>query len=219
MTEKPESLSIEEQIKTVDAWANRFEDRKLVPDLDRALLRDVLISFGASSEISPGLLKDLSKDNCTNASRAKVMKAVWGERYKDFKRWTGEFIQEHEQRTGKMLPKLGKSGRGNAGMIAFLGDLTAYGLGSDESFPFATFFVRLSERALNGYIREKGIKEKEYRFHLLVPGFNVIKYGFIDDLGALTEGIDLKGALPFSPAGFPSGFIPAAWEKIKTWRK
>jgi hypothetical protein len=219
MTEAPESLSIEEQIKTVDAWATRFEDRKLVPELDRALLRDVLTSLGANVEIPPRLLEDLGKDNYTNASRAEAMKAVWGERFKEFKKWTAEFVQGYEGRTGNELPKLDESGRKNAGMIGFLGELTAYALGSDETYPFGTFFIRLSQRALNGYVREMGLTEREYRFHLLVPKYNEIRYEFISAGPLAEEPIELKGALPFSPAGFPSGFIPAAWEEIKTWRK
>ena len=218
MTERPESLLLEEKIKTLDTWMANFEERKLVAPLDRILLRDVFVDFGANPELPPKLLTRLDRKHYTNGLRAKAMKAVWGERFKEFKGWTGEFTGEYEQRMGSKLPTLGESGRKNAGMIAFLGELTAYAFGNEESYPFGVFFIRLSQRALNGYVREMGLTEREYRFHLLVPGYNEIKYGFTDFKEISEEPIELKGALPFSPAGFPSGFVPAAWEKIKTWR-
>lgn len=219
MTERTEGLVLEEKTKIVDAWVTAFEERKLAPPLDRIILRDVLVSFGANTEISPKPLADLAKENYSNASRAKAMKAVWGERFKEFKGWVGEFARGYKERTGRELPKLSESGRRNAGMIAFLGELTAFALGDDETYPFGTFFIRLSQRALSGYVREMGLTEREYRFHILVPGYNTIKYRFteLEEIAGIT--LDREGELPFSPAGFPSGFALAAWEKIKTWRK
>lgn len=76
------------------------------------------------------------------------------------------------------------------------------------------FLLRMSERALNGRVSsELGLSGKEFKFHLLVSGYNRIKYEFVGQEGDLRE-----GELPFAPAGFPPEFPTAALEYIKTWR-
>lgn len=204
---------IDERFAVVDEWVKRFSETRLAPEIDRGVLREVLTECGANFDISPELLAKLHRKHYTNFTRSAAMKAVWGERYGEFRRWTTSYIAGYEERTGKVLPALKESGRKNSAMIGFLGELTSYVAGNDETYPFGVFFMRISIGALNGFVREQlGLTSKECRFHLVVPGYNDIEYKFKG------EDEQKEGSLPFAPSGFPQEFPASAWKKIKSWR-
>lgn len=146
MTELTPQKDIEQKVSVVDSWAKHLSETSVAGKIDRGVLRAVLEAFGANFEISKEALKALGKDEYTNRARAQAMKEVWGERFELYKDWTVRFIEVSEKATGRQLPALEKSGRKNAGMLGFLGELTAYAVGNDETYPFGTFFIK-NERA------------------------------------------------------------------------
>lgn len=212
MTEIPQVENIEVKIAAVDQWAVGLKEAPLLWNLDRSLLHDVLTEFGANLNISPELQASLSKEHYTNDSRAEAMRAVWGEKFKDYKDWTNVFIEEYERETKKVLKGLEKTGHKNSGMIGFLGELTAYAVGNDETYPFMDFYTRMNARVINGSLREAGYPEKELRAHIVVPGYNVVEYVF--------PGKDqtINSPLPFAPSGFPPSFPVSALDKMKSWK-
>lgn len=213
MTEKEATENIEKDIDHFDGWINRLVERGWPERLDRGVLRRVFEAHGANFDIEPEEKETLQETKYTNTSRAKGMQAVWGEKYSEFVGWTKEYARQAEE-SGSKLPKLKKIGRKNSGMIGLLGELTSYAAGDDESYRQGTFLIRVTERALNGRFRQEfGLKKKEHRLHLVVPGYNEIKYEFTGQEGDMRE-----GELPFAPSGFPPEFPSAAWKHIKTWR-
>ena len=201
--EKEKWPTVEEETAVVDGWTDQLSETGEVGDLDRGLLRRVLEAHGANLEIGESERNSLGR--YSNKGKASGMRAVWGERFQGYKKWTKEYIDEYEAQAGKKLPALAKSGRKNSGMLQFLGELTAYAALVDETFPMSQLRVRTAARVFNGRVREQGNVAKEARFHIMVKSYNLIE----DKDGRKRE-------LPFAPAGFPPEFPKAAWEYLKS---
>jgi len=147
MTEQEAIENVEKDINHVDGWINRLVERSWPESLNRRVLRRVLEAHGANFDIELNLKQTLQETNYTNGSRAKGMRAVWGENYDEFVDWTKEHISQLEEMRRK-LPKLKKIGGKNSGMIGFFGELTSYAAGDDESYRPGTFLIRVTEEGL-----------------------------------------------------------------------
>jgi len=218
MAERTTPEAIERKFVLVDEWVDYLTEIGLAKELDRASLRTVLEECGADFEIADEARESLHSNHYSANVCRKGVAAIWGDQYDEFVSWTKEYVKTFEAQKGKNMPELEKRGRKIGkkfiGLVGLIEELTAYAAGDDESYPFGTFFVRMSQRALNGKVRyELGLTKREFHFHLIVPGYNTIKYEFIGQEGDVRE-----GELPFAPASFPPEFPKLAWEHIKSWR-
>lgn len=169
-----------------------------VPEIQPKLLREVLEHLGADfSETSENssALKTLYKK--TNAGRKDGMDAVWGENFmSSFKRWTTDWADNYEERTGRKLPTV-KTPKGTkvktSGMRQFFSEMTAYAYGAmDEE----TFQLHSAGRVLNGELsvqkkEKKSLKREGHRKNISTPGS--IPPEFIPDLWNALENGEFKG--------------------------
>ena len=164
-----------------------------VPDLDVKLLRDVLTDFGANFNDIPersAALKTLYKQ--TNAGRKDGMDAVWGKKFMDaFKRWTTNWTDNYEERTGKRLPTVktpsGKKVK-TSGVRQVFSEMTAYVYGAmDEE----TFKLHIAGRVLNGELSSQKKEKKSLK-----------REGHNENIGM--------------PASIPPGFIPDLWNALES---
>ena len=221
--------TVEQKQAMVFEWINTISETQKVEKISADVLKEVLESYGASFE-------NLSEENQKNISmysekkRAKAMKAIWGEKFEDYKSWVNnDYIGDYKTRTGKELPKMVNvfdfknperkpSERKDMGMISFFGDLTAYASGR---LKFEDFNLFLQARAENGMIRElpkderEGLKTKRILWDREVePG---------TDLSTLKQKTDPETGdlIPINmqlirPASFPKEFPVVAWKKVQT---
>lgn len=115
-TDRTEKRPLEELIQQVTDWVDHLEQTGEVGELDPQDLKEVFEAFGANFEIGEDERKALRK--YTNLGKADGMRAVWGDRFGQYKDWTLEFIQQFEM-IGSQLPALETSGKKNSGMIHF----------------------------------------------------------------------------------------------------
>jgi len=159
MTEEKETHSIEEKRSHVDSWINKLVESAKMEKIDPSTIREVLESHGAEFAISPEAEASLAR--YTNKARAEGMKAVWGEKFDEYKLWTKEYVQQYEENPENTpLPALKRSGRKNSGMIQFFGQLTSFASGqlSLEDFKHYT-----ETRISNGRCWAEGRKEDRVR--------------------------------------------------------
>lgn len=124
-----------EKSAMVDSWINKIATERVVGEIKPEILRSVLEEYGANFEPSPELetLVEYS-----NKAKAPGVKKVWGEeRYEAYKNWAIDVcVPKYERDYHKELPNLfnRKTGKYDknvkySGMLAFLGELTAYAAG------------------------------------------------------------------------------------------
>lgn len=192
--DQKDKSEIEEKIAIVDEWFKSFnavaEGAREISEIDRKILREVLTYYGADFETHndserEAALKKLKQP--TNKWRRPGMDAVWGEVYiNNYNRWTKDWANAYEEKTGKSLPKLDESGSKVSGMRHWLGELTSYTAGA---MTFDQFRERQSARLLNGFARATG--------------------GVLRKVTFLPDDKDLPGSVP-------PGFVKDAWEKVKS---
>ncbi|MEK7188511.1 MAG: hypothetical protein AAB685_01505 [Patescibacteria group bacterium] len=119
------------------------------------------------------------------------MRAIWGSRLDEFKKWTEGYVKAYEGEKGQLLPELKPSGVKYSGMVQFFGEVTSYAAGEID---FETLKVHLEARAKNGRLWEEGKREERVR----------IKVSTSDK--------------PILLSSFPPGFPAVAWKKIESWR-
>lgn len=189
MHEPEKTPTIEEKIAVVDSWVASFEEvakgNAEIHEIEPQLLRDVLTYFGA--EFDPGKEGYSKLRQSTNKWRRPGMNAVWGEDYMSrYNRWTNDWAEKYEERTGKNLPKLQKSGSKVSGMRHWFGELTSY---AAEQITFVKYKEKEEIRLYNGYARATGKVLDEATFLADNKGF---------------------------PGSIPPGFAGEGWEKIKS---
>lgn len=140
MTEKNERPFEERQAELMD-WFKKVGEMKpedgdeMIPDIDKQLVKGMLVDLGANFEISEEAMKPLSQP--TNKYRRPGLDAVWGKDKVDaFKAWIiEEFIPGCELRSGRELHTLYDSetqtydNNNHSGMMQFFGELTSYASG------------------------------------------------------------------------------------------
>jgi len=190
MTEKKETHSIEEKCSHVDSWINKLVESGKMEKINPGTVREVLESHGAEFTISPEAETSLAR--YTNKARAEGMRAVWGEKFNEYKLWTKKHVQQYEKNPENTpLPALKRSGRKNSGMIQFFGQLTSFASGqlSLEDFKHYT-----ETRISNGQCWAEG--KRQDRARVKVP--------------TITE--------PILLSSIPPKFPKAAYEKISSWK-
>jgi len=194
-----EKLPIEQNFAQMDAWIASIVQKGEVAPIDKAVVKVVLECCGADFDIEEKERKKFKKEKYSNQQRSSAMKAVWGDKYKEYRKYCKEFAEDYEQRTGKKLPHIKFKKTGNvdktSGMRQFIQQITAYAATSEEEFGMADLVTRLSAQAQNGIMREKGITKKKLLVTITIPGYN-------DEIS-------------FAPASFPPEFPSTAWEFLK----
>lgn len=179
----------EQEIAQVGDWISTLSHERRVGRIEPEVLKGALVECGANFEISEKERDSLGK--YSNKARSNGMRAVWGDRFQDYKDWSVQYIDDYES-TGNTLPALQKSGRKNSGMIQFFGQLTSFAAGE---LSFEDFTLYTESRALNGWLWRKGRKDERVRVKL-----------------PTSENPKLLSS-------FPPEFPSTAWEKIKSFDK
>lgn len=180
-------VKIEEAI--VNEWINKFSQEGIVDQLDPKILKPVMEYCGANFEIGEDALALHGLREYSNAAKAESMRAVWGEKYDQYKNWTKEYIAKYESSTGDTLPELKPSGVKNSGMVQFFGELTSYAAGQID---FTTLKIYQEARAKNGKLWAEDRKDE--RTKIIVP----------------------TSKEPILPSSFPPGFPLDAWKFLTT---
>jgi len=191
--DQEESVPLDEKIALVDEWIVEFSQSGELKKIDRRLLRDVLEVYGAKWEIDESKRGSLGK--YTNEGRAPAMRAIWGDRFEEYEKWTSEYISRYEGETGSPLPALNLSGIKNSGMFQFFGEVTALAGLTENELPFQLIRKRLEARAGNG--KAWAEDRKQDRVRIEVP----------------------TSEEPKRLSSFPPEFPQVAWEEIKSWKK
>lgn len=126
---------LEQNRSAVGMWIDKITREGKVDEMDPMLLRSVLESYGATFEISEEEKKSLGL--YPNSGKRPGLDVVWGKDVVSaFKKWiTAEFIPQYEQKVGRELytlwdPKTKTyDNNKHAGMMQFLGELTAFAEG------------------------------------------------------------------------------------------
>lgn len=225
MVDKEKNTPIEEKIAAVDGWIGKFSETGKVDYIEEDILREALENYGADFSQGDKERQErlLSLSNFSNAAKGEGMRAVWGEnmfgKEGQFNVWANTWAREYMERTGKKLPKLTQKSKTekdvegepmvkvyyNSGLVAFMGDVTAYTAGR---IGFGEMKTRLEARFSNGqtYQAEQQIKNIEKRYKKII---------IIDEY--VKDGKRFTEAKKIRPSSFPPEFPNAAWEHIKTW--
>lgn len=189
MTEERETPLIEESHSPMEGWINSLIESGQVEEITPDAVRKALESHGAEFSISLEAQASLGK--YTNRAKAEGMRAVWGDKFAEYKQWTKGYVQQYEQDPNNVpLPALKRSGRKNSGMIQFLGQLTSFAVGQ---LTFADFKRYTEARIYNGRCWAEGRKEDRIR----------IKVSTSEN--------------PILLSSIPPEFPKAAWGEIKDW--
>lgn len=219
-----EQVPIDERIAIIDSWVGKFSETGEVDYIEGGILQEVLENFGADfydrgDKERFKRLSSLSK--FSNAGKGPGMRAVWGKdifgKESKYNSWADDWAREYMEKTGKRLPKLKQKSKTkknpdgspvileyyNSGMVAFIGDITAYAAGRTD---FGIMKTRLEARLHNGKIFQeeqsiKGVEEK-YKKVFMVDVYE-------KDRETIVEPKDTR------PSSFPPEFPRAAWEYIK----
>ncbi len=150
----PSKDTIEQKTLRVHAWIRRIsQEAKVGEEVTPDDLQAVLTECGANFEPSPEL-DTLSE--YSNKAKGPGVRKVWGEaRVNAYKKWVLDVcIPKYEGRYGKELPNLYDRKKDEydkdvkySGMMAFLGELTAYAAGKIE---FGKYKERTENRAEKG---------------------------------------------------------------------
>lgn len=126
---------LEEKNVIVESWVKTISEKGIVgKEVTPEILKSVLENIGANFE-NELKLEPLRK--YSNLNKRPGLDAVWGKKRIDvYKKWVKDiYIPQHEQKTGKTLPTLyDKKTKTfdnikHAGMMQYLGELTAYAAG------------------------------------------------------------------------------------------
>lgn len=189
MTERAEINPTEEQHLHVSNWIDKLNKTGVMEKISPDSVKELLESYGAKFPISPEAKASLNK--YTNKARAEGMRAVWGEKFEEYKQWTDNFIQQYEENpNNEPLPALKKSGKKNSGMIQFFGQLTSF---ASRQISFEDFKNHTEARIYNGRCWAEGKKQERVRVN--VP----------------------TSEKPILLSSIPPEFPKAAWEKISSW--
>jgi len=188
MEEKLNNLK-EEKTAQVGDWISTISHERRVGRIEQETVKEVLSEFGANFEINEEERASLVE--YSNKARSIGMKAIWGDRFQEYKDWTVKYVKDYEQ-DNDPLPALKESKSKNSGMIQFFGQLTSFAAG-ELSFEEFTRFTEA--RALNGWLWKQGRKDERVRVSL-----------------PTTEETKLLSS-------FPSEFPSAAWKKFQTFNK
>jgi hypothetical protein len=211
MAERQITPETEQAIAIVDEWVNNLTEHSVVKELDRGVLRTALEACGAHFELEDSERERLSRTHYASSTRRKTISKIWGDKYDEFVSWTKDYIANSEQE-GDKVAKLENTKIKHLGHTGFLEELTTYAATDDESYSFVDFYLRMTARAQNGYVRYVlGEKKKEFRQHIIIPEYNTIHYEFIGQEGDWRE-----GEMPLAPAGFPPQHAKDGWNKLKT---
>lgn len=127
---------LEEKNIIVDSWVKTISEKGIVEkEVTPEILRNVLENLGANFEIPSEQLEPLGR--YSNKNKRPGLDAVLGKDKIDaYRKWVKDiYIPQYEQETGKPLPTLyDKKTKTfdnikHAGMMQFLGELTAYAAG------------------------------------------------------------------------------------------
>ncbi len=166
MTENKTERSFEERqteliekFKDIGKMNPKEVEDKDVPGIDQQLVRGILVELGASLEVSDEAKKSLRKYK--NRGKRFGLNIVWGEEKIDvFEEWViKDFIPQYEKKVGKELRTLWDKGtqtfddNKHSGMMQFLGELTAYGVGEMSPEEYKT---RTRNRLYKGFKFEYG---------------------------------------------------------------
>lgn len=190
----------------VSTWLDLYLQNEANTELNNIELKTLFEFCGATDKIDPELRKKFESKHYGNASRSEAIEAVWGGKYKEYRKFCNEYVKEYEKTTGKELPKVKitvgvKDGdppkfTKTSGMKGFFADLTAYAFAEhDSDYPFETLDKVTRARLNNGKAREDGTKTE--RFRIKIEGYNKNK--------------------EFESAGFPPDFPEKALSFIRTW--
>lgn len=182
----PKEVFRRERETKVGEWIDKISELGHVGRMEPGVVREALEACGANFEIGEAELKSLGK--YSNEGKSMGMRAVWGDRFDDFKKWTKEYVAQFEATLGNRKLLTIKN-RKNAGMLQFLGELTAFAAGV---LSFDDFAKHTETRVKNGRLWQEGAA--------------------IDELVR----IELPTKPSFRrPASVPPGFIKTAWNWIK----
>lgn len=187
----------------VDVYFNKEDGIGVIEKSD---LRTYFEGCGAK-EPSDEARKKLAFKHYGNKSRSNSMKEIWGDKYKEFKRFCNEYVEDYESESGKVLPVVEfKHGDGPStfskteGMVSFFADLTALAFAFDDEYVFKNFDYVNNAREKAFRVRSEKSKlteEDRVKIRITIPGYNNDK--------------------AFVPASFPPDFPAKALEKIRTW--
>jgi len=186
MPEDLDSGNEEKMSSTLEDWVRNLDQGK-VEEVDIPELRAALEAHGANfAELGEDDRRSLRK--FSNAGKANGVRAVWDDKFSEYKRWTDDVADGYPEGT---LPHLEKSGSDTAGMKAFFGELTALAAGEMSIGDFRKYE---EVRIQNGIFFAEGHKDE--RLTIVTP---------------TSEG------KPIKIASVPPGFPSKAWSKIMSW--
>lgn len=185
-----ERALLEGWMTRVDQWIGDLSREGRCGDLDAAVLKGVLESFGARYE---GLYAaaESALRGYSNRESEPGMRAVWGEgRRVAYSRWCEEWADRFEAQAGNRgLPRLERTGIRTAGMRQFFHEITALAGGYMTAADFKLF---IETRLGNGKLWQEGRKDE--RIKVVTP---------------------TSGGEPIRIGSIPPGFIEDAWEWLK----
>lgn len=199
--ENIQGSEFENKQSQIDEWVKTLSEKCVLNPIDRGVLREVLEGHGAEF----GHLKEeeeASLASYKNADRALALRAIWGDRFDEFKDWSRAWGKDWEERNGLVLPTIKQRSKKepdkilvykNSGMIQLFGTWNGLaGLG-EEKYPFGEAKRLIEARARNGRLWVEG--EKSRREKVSIPSSTKPKF----------------------LSSFPPDFPVDAWNFIKTW--
>ncbi len=141
-----ENLEFEKNRIAVDDWIAKLSKEGVVGEMEPALLRGVLESYGANFEISEEAEESLVK--FSNRDRRLGLDAVWGkEKIDAYRKWLKEdFVPGYEAKTGKELPVLENTKTKTSGGLKFFSDMIVFAAGLMDPGDYKRITERRAEK-------------------------------------------------------------------------
>ncbi len=163
------TISPEQESINFGKWIDHLSDNLEVIPISPEIVKSYLESCGADFDISPENKTALGK--YSENAKSDGMKAVWGEKWDQYKEWVSEtYIPEHEAETKINFPRLHKqkdstsdkpdTNRKNSGMYQFLCELTGFAI---KAKSYEKFKKYTEIRIRNGTAWEEGRKSERVK--------------------------------------------------------
>lgn len=158
-------------ISEMKTWGENVAENSTSKYLDKIQTAAFLSECGANLEAISS--HNESMKSWTDKGMSDAMKAIWGKKWEDIKKWNEDYIKEYEETTGHKLPSIavGKKQEGverprskQSSMKHVLGMMTRWAsLNSQEDPDFTEerFREEIEVRVSNGLLRLQGVNSKE----------------------------------------------------------
>lgn len=159
-------------ISEMKGWAENIAENYPSKYVDKMQMGQFLSECGA--DLNKVVVHKDSMKSWTDKGMSDAIKAIWGKKWDDIKKWNEGYINEYEEKTGHKLPSIavGKKPKGEdnrprskqSSMKHVLGLMTRWAALSQEEDPNFTeerFREEIKVRVSNGLLRMQGVNSKE----------------------------------------------------------